>query len=97
MNIERRSIKKHLFICCNLKVGKESCGAKDAESLVALIKTKLRDQDLWDDFKVTKSGCLGPCSSGISATLYPDNLLITSLQVSDAEELFELLINENKS
>jgi predicted metal-binding protein len=92
VNIENRSIKKHLFICCNVKDGKESCGAKDAEILVSKIKTRLRDQDLWDDFKVTKSGCLGPCARGISAALYPDNLLLTEIKISDEDQLFELLI-----
>ena len=93
MEIKQREIKKHLFICCNEKPEpKDCCAQRNPTELVSLIKKRLRDNGLWNDYKVTKSGCLGPCSSGISATLYPDNLLITDLSVDDFEELYELLV-----
>ncbi len=92
MNIEQRVIKKHLFICINQKASGDCCGAKDAEFLLKEIKTELRDRGLWDDHKVTKSGCLGPCAEGITATLYPDNLLITGLTKDSKDELLELIL-----
>lgn len=92
MNIEQRDLKKHLFICTNLKPeGRESCGPKGADELVLNLKVRLREDDLWEKVKVTKSGCLGPCAQGISATLYPDNLLITGITLDDEDALYKLI------
>ena len=79
-------------MCCNIKPeGKPSCGPKGAIEIVNEIKFYLRENGLWDEFKVTKSGCLGPCAQGISATLYPHNLLITNLTKQSIPELIKLL------
>lgn len=92
MKIEQREIKKHLFICCNEKNKDKCCAKKGSEELVKSLKKRLKDEDLWGEYKVSRSGCLGPCSDGIAATLYPDNLLIKGLQKCDANELFELIL-----
>lgn len=92
MKTLQRNIKKHLFICVNQKASGDCCGAKEAELLLKAIKAELKDRDLWDDYKVTKSGCLGPCSQGITATLYPNNLLITELSINSKDELIELML-----
>jgi predicted metal-binding protein len=94
MKIENRTTKRHLFICCNERTGKESCGPKNAQLLVSSIKKRLRDNELWNDYKITKSGCLGPCAFGITALLFPENQLITSLELSDENELYELLTKD---
>ena len=91
MKTKKREIKKHLFICCNQREEKESCGNKNPQALIKSLKTKLREDNLWDEIKVTSSGCLGPCSEGISATLYPDNLLLTEIDSNDTELLYNLL------
>ncbi len=92
MNIVKREIKGHLFVCCNIKAeGKPSCGPKEALEVVNEIKSYLRENGLWDEFKVTKSGCLGPCAKGISATLYPQNLLLTDITKQSVPELIKLL------
>ena len=92
MEIEKREIKRHLFICTNLRDNsKDSCSTKDSALIVKELKTKLRNNELWSKIKVSKSGCLGPCSKGISATLYPDNLLITQITLDDVETLYAML------
>jgi predicted metal-binding protein len=91
MKIENRNVKRHLFICCNEREEKESCSPKNAVQLVTELKSKLRENDLWDDYKVTKTGCLGPCAFGITALLFPENQLLTMLTLSDADKLYSLL------
>lgn len=92
MKVQKRSIKKHLFICTNKPSCGDNCGSKNSEKLVKKLKTKLKENELWDEIKVTKSGCLGGCAFGINATLYPDNLFFSNLTEDDEAELFELLI-----
>ena len=91
MEREQRDIKRHMFICCNIKEQGDFCGSKGPETLFKNIKTRLRDAGLWDRYKVSKSGCLGPCSQGISATVYPDNLLLTNITLKDEDELYTIL------
>lgn len=96
MKIKQRDINQHLFICCNDKKKDKCCGKKGAEDLVKALKKRLKKENLWGEYKVTKSGCLGPCSDGICATMYPDNLLITNLKECDDEKLFNLLVRSAK-
>lgn len=91
MDIQKRAIKKHLFICCNEKEKDSCCAKRGAKELVTSLKLRLKEEDLWGELKVSKSGCLGPCSNGIAATLYPDNLLMTKIKTSDEDELFNIL------
>jgi predicted metal-binding protein len=88
---DKRTVKRHLFICANEKPMGESCGPKDSQMLINSLKIKLRENDLWDDFKVTKTGCLGPCEEGISALMFPENEMLTGLRLSDEEKLYKML------
>ncbi len=92
MEIEKRNIKKQLFICTNQRDEGECCFFKGSLELVSRLKNRLKDQGLWKQYKVTKSGCLGPCKQGISAVLHPDNVLITKIRPEDEDELYELLL-----
>ncbi len=91
MKIEKRNIKKQLFICTNIREESASCGAKDSTQLLKNLKKRLKSAGLWGDYKVTKSGCLGPCKQGIAAALHPDNLLITEISLDDEDKLYDLL------
>lgn len=91
MKREKRKVKRHLFICCNEKAIGESCGAKNSLELINSLKIKLRESNLWDDFKVTRTGCLGPCEEGISALLFPENEMLTGLTIDDEDKLYKLL------
>ena len=92
MKLEKRNLKRHLFICCNEKEEKDCCASKNPNLLIKNLKRRLKDNFLWSDIKVTRSGCLGPCSQGITAVLYPDNILLTQLELSDEDELYDFLI-----
>ncbi len=94
MKTQNRSIKKHLFICNNARDCGDYCHSQNSERLIRSLKLKLREDDKWEEYKVTSSGCLGPCAQGISAVLYPDDLLITELSEDSFHELYELLIKD---
>ncbi|MEE2671875.1 MAG: (2Fe-2S) ferredoxin domain-containing protein [Bdellovibrionota bacterium] len=91
MKIQKREIKKHLFVCTNSRPCGDDCASKDALEIVATIKKRLRDEGLWENFKVSKSGCLGGCAFGTVATLYPDNLFFTEVSIENIDEIYELL------
>tara|TARA_Y100000768_G_scaffold388998_1_gene389952 strand:- start:10020 stop:10334 length:315 start_codon:yes stop_codon:yes gene_type:complete len=90
---EKRDVKQHLFICGNIKEQGECCGAKNSPQLVAELKKKLKENKLYQEIKVSRSSCLGPCSQGISAVHFPSNELFTHIKADDVDELYELLVN----
>lgn len=92
MRISQRQTIRHLFICCNTRECGDYCSSEGAESLVKELKMKLKDAELWDQYKVSKAGCLGPCANGISAILFPENKLITDLTQDHVQELYDLLL-----
>lgn len=92
MKVHQRNLKRHLFVCTNQRECGDDCKSKDAEQLVNALKAKLRDKERWDEIKVSKAGCLGGCAFGITATLYPDNILLTELTVNDVDELYKMLV-----
>lgn len=91
MKQEKRTIQKHLFICCNIKEHGESTDRSDSELLVKNLKHRLKENHLWNDIKVSKSGCLGCCTTEIAATLYPDNILFTEISLEDEDILYNIL------
>ena len=91
MKVQQRSIKKHLFICTNKPSCGDNCGSKNSEELVKNQKVRLKENGLWDECKVTKSGCLGGCAFGVNATLYPDNTFISNISLDDEDDLYAIL------
>ena len=94
MKLKDRKVKKQLFICCNEREnGKVSCGNRDdiAIGLIKKLKDKLKEDHLWEQYKVTKSGCLGPCSQGVNALLFPENIMISNLEMKNFDELYSFL------
>lgn len=94
MKIQQRSLKRHLFICVNERDCGQDCHEKGALRLVRQLKTMLREKGLWDRYKVSKAGCLGGCAFGITATMYPDNTLISQIQQEDAQKLLEMMVQD---
>ena len=94
MKIENHQTKRQLFICCNIREGKEACGSQDTFALIQNLKMRLREEGLWGEYKVSKSGCLGPCAFGVTALLFPENKLITQINLSDEDELYNLLVEK---
>ncbi len=79
----------HLFVCTHQREVGESCGEKNSAELRDAVKkicqTKLADSGL--RVRVNSSGCLGACSEGIAAVLYPQGEWHLSLKSSDGASL----------
>lgn len=82
--------KAHLFICTRQKEqGKQCCALKNASVLRAELKEWC--QEYAPDVQVTAAQCLGKCSEGIAAILYPQAQWITELELKDKEKIQDLL------
>jgi (2Fe-2S) ferredoxin len=91
--------KKHLFFCCNQKKDNiTGCKIFGAEEAFEYAKKLLQDNQMWGEglYRVSKSGCLGRCSSGPVCVVYPDGIWYSYVDLDDIKEIIMThLINED--
>jgi len=90
---------KHIFLCTNQKApGKTCCANSGGELFFDYMKTKLLELDLHGPgkFRISKTGCLGRCSSGPCVVIYPEGVWYTYASFADIDEIINShLVNGN--
>lgn len=83
---------KHIFLCTNKKApGNQCCANAGGEPFFEYLKTKLLELDLHGPGKVrvSKTGCLGRCSSGPCIVIYPENVWYTYASFDDLDLIID--------
>lgn len=83
---------KHVLLCTNQKAaGKQCCANSGGEEFFDYMKSKLLELDLHGPGKtrVSKSGCLGRCSSGPCIVIYPEGVWYTYATFEDIDHIIE--------
>lgn len=83
---------KHVLICTNQKAaGKQCCASAGGEPYFDYLKTRLLELEMHGPGKirVSKSGCLGRCSSGPCIVIYPEGVWYTYSSFADIDEIIE--------
>lgn len=93
MKKNKSTISKRLFICTHERKDKECCFKKNSNQLISELKDYLKKNNLWSKYKITKSGCLGRCSEGIAALLYPENLEISEINLKSVDSIKDIFSN----
>ena len=90
---ETKRYEAHLFICTNHREAGESCAVKGSLGLREDLKEICRDPSRgWHGrVRVNSAGCLGKCSEGITAVLYPQNQWFTQLVPESKDDLKEVI------
>lgn len=91
--------KKHLFLCTNQKIpGKKCCANTGGAPYFDYLKTKLLEMDMHGPGKirVSKSGCLGRCSSGPCLVVYPENIWYTYTSFDDIDLIIKSYLKDGK-
>lgn len=92
MEFKERSINCQIFICTHNREDKESCAGKNSLDLFKNLKTKSKEDPTWKGkIKVAQSSCLGLCSEGIAAVIYPQNKCIIKLNTGDVKKVISLI------
>lgn len=88
MEEKQLPFQKVLMICANEReAGKDACGNRGAQELVNAMKDAVKKAGLKGKVQVAKTGCLGFCSIGPNAMLFPDNRLMHGVKTEDLPEL----------
>lgn len=83
--------RKLVLVCTNVREnGEECCGLKGSINLHKKIKEAVKAAD--PTVRVSKSGCLGNCKSGISVVIMPDDLWIGGVTDEDIPKIVELVL-----
>jgi (2Fe-2S) ferredoxin len=82
------SAPRHLFVCIHLGTsGRPGCGVRGGVELLHTIRLAKQPTEL----RITSSGCLGGCSDGPNAVIYPDGSWYNQLNIDDVPALLEQL------
>lgn len=87
----------HIFCCVNkrpLENLKKSCGGKNSEDLISYLKERIATLGL-TNVKITKTLCLGKCSLGPAAVIYPEGTYICYASKKDIDSLVGYLLGKN--
>lgn len=94
MKNKTRQYTSHLFICTN----NSGCAFLGGQKLRDQVKSQLLAKLGVEKFKrlvrVNNTGCLGDCSEGIAACMYPQNLHWTELTENDTDFLVDQILKE---
>ncbi|WP_238400391.1 (2Fe-2S) ferredoxin domain-containing protein [Legionella bononiensis] len=83
---------KHIMICTNQKAaGKQCCANTGGEEYFDYLKSRLLELDMHGPgkYRVSKSGCLGRCSSGPCIVIYPEGVWYSYTSLADIDQIIE--------
>jgi NADH-quinone oxidoreductase subunit F len=78
------AIRTHVLVCTG-----GGCIASGALQVSAALRDSLHKRGLSDEIKVIETGCLGPCSVGPVAVVYPDGIFYENIKPEDATGIVE--------
>jgi (2Fe-2S) ferredoxin len=84
--------EKHVFICVNAReLGNPTgcCSSKGAEGVFTELKAKVKSLGLGTRIRVNRAGCLGQCSMGVTAVVYPEGIWYQNLRLEDVGHIAE--------
>lgn len=85
--------RKLILVCTNERNnGRVCCKDRGGEDLYLAIKKAFAEAA--PDIRVSKTGCLGPCLTGATVVVMPDNDWLGDVRVSDVPELVKRYAGE---
>ncbi|AVR88567.1 (2Fe-2S) ferredoxin domain-containing protein [Thauera aromatica] len=84
--------EKHVFVCSHIhppELGRPSCGACGGKDVAGAFYQQLKERELLGRFAITRTGCLGACSAGPVALVYPEGLMYGKLKPEDVATIID--------
>lgn len=84
--------KKHVLVCVQGRPPghpRGSCQEKGCGDLYQAFMAQFQERNLWNDFMLTNTGCLGPCATGPSVLVYPEGVMYGGVKVEDVATIIE--------
>lgn len=88
--------KHHVFVCTNKRPPghpKGSCGdarpGGSCNDVLMAFNDEIERLELFETVKVNSSSCLGPCRSGPTLVVYPENTWYGAVKKEDVREIVQ--------
>ena len=84
--------KHHVFVCTNKRPPghpKGSCADRGGNDLLMALSDAVEQRELFETVKVNASNCLGPCRSGPTFVVYPENTWYAGVSLKDVPEIVQ--------
>lgn len=90
--------EKQIFVCVNDRRGeKPSCGDHHAEAIFTELRRIAKEKGIHPRIRVTQAKCLGQCSRGTNIMIYPDQVWLSEVEVSDTARIAEEYFPKTKT
>nr|VFJ67971.1 MAG: (2Fe-2S) ferredoxin [Candidatus Kentron sp. FW] len=84
--------KKHVFICSQSRPAdhpKGSCADHGCQEVMAEFQQEFQARNLWQEFSLAGTSCLGTCFFGPSVLVYPDSVMYGKVKKSDVKTIID--------
>jgi len=84
--------KKHVLVCTQSRPASHprgSCGQRACADVFNAFLAEFQSRNLWTQFAVTNTGCLGTCSLGTAVLVYPDGLMYGNVTPGDVKAIID--------
>ncbi len=84
--------KKHVLVCVQGRPAghpRGSCQQKGCNEVYQGFIEAFQARNLWADYAVTNTGCIGPCSNGPSVLVYPEGVMYSGVSAADVGTIID--------
>ena len=84
--------KKHVLVCVQGRPPgspRGSCKQKGCDEVFNAFLAEFQNRNLWGQYLLTNTGCLGVCQAGTAVLVYPDNIMYGNVTAADVVEIID--------
>lgn len=84
MESQKVPYKRQIFVCTHNANGeKASCGDHQGEIIFRELREIAKQKKLHPMIRVAQAKCLGQCEKGANIMIYPENIYLSKVKLSD--------------
>lgn len=84
--------KKHILVCTQARPDghpRGSCQEKGCVGVFNAFMAQFQNRNLFQDYLLTSTGCLGPCTAGPSVLVYPEGVMYGGVKMEDVTTIID--------
>nr|VFK28250.1 MAG: (2Fe-2S) ferredoxin [Candidatus Kentron sp. MB]VFK32555.1 MAG: (2Fe-2S) ferredoxin [Candidatus Kentron sp. MB]VFK75976.1 MAG: (2Fe-2S) ferredoxin [Candidatus Kentron sp. MB] len=97
--MSKQKPKKHVFVCAQSRPAdhpKGSCDGHGCQEILNEFQQEFVTRNLWEEFSLASTSCLGTCGFGPSVLVYPDSVMYGKVTKSDVKTIIEQHLLDDK-
>lgn len=84
--------KKHVLVCTQARPAghpRGSCQEKGCADMFNAFLAEFQKRNLFQEYLLTSTGCLGPCTLGPSVLVYPEGVMYGAVTAADVAAIID--------